>query len=182
MKPIHAQRIAGAILLLLLAAGCSTGWNPDEANRAGREAQETIARFKKADAGLQAFFDQAYAYAVFPNIGKGAMVVGGAYGKGKVFRGGRIIGSTTMTQVTVGAQLGGQSYSELVFFRDQEAFARFRSNQLEFDAQVSAIAARYGAAAKADYNKGVAVFVMPKAGLMFEASIGGQAFTFTPDS
>lgn len=178
----NTQRIVGAILLMLLAAGCSTGWDPDESDRAIREAKETIERFRKTDAGLQAFFDQAYAYAVFPNIGKGGMVVGGAWGKGKVFRGGHIIGSTTMTQVTLGAQLGGQSYSELIFFKDKNAFDRFQSNQLEFDAQVSAIAVEYGAAAKANYEKGVAVFVLPKAGLMFEASIGGQAFTFTPET
>ena len=181
MKMKTVQRIAGTLLLMLLMAGC-TGWDPDESEKAVREAQETITRFKKADSSLQAFFDQAYAYVVFPNIGKGAMVVGGAYGKGKVFRGGHIIGSATMTQVTLGAQLGGQSYSELIFFKDEKSFDRFRSNELEFDAQVSAIAATYGAAAKANYHKGVAVFVMPKAGLMFEASIGGQAFTFTPAS
>ena len=183
MNIINKQR---AILFLLvpmiLVAGCS-GWNPDKPNQnqSVNESDETFARFKKMDPSLNTFFDRAYGFAVFSNVGKGAIIVGGAYGKGKVYRGGRIIGSASMTQVTVGAQLGGQSYSELIFFKDEKAFDRFKSNKLEFDAQVSAVAAKYGGAASASYEDGVAVFVMTKAGLMFEASVGGQSFSYTPN-
>jgi lipid-binding SYLF domain-containing protein len=182
MHIINKQWVIPFLLVpIILVAGCS-GWNPDKSsNTSVDESEVTIARFKKMDPSLNTFFNKAYAFAVFPNIGKGAIVIGGAYGKGKVYRNGRVIGSTSMTQVTVGAQLGGQGYSELIFFKDQAAFDQFKSENLKFDAQVSAVAVKYGGAASASYSKGVAVFVMTKAGLMFEASVGGQAFTYTPN-
>lgn len=172
--------IVTSAMILLFASGCS-GWDPNKPGAETSEADATIARFKKMDSSLQAFFDQAYAYVVFPNVGKGAVVIGGAYGKGKVYRQHQIVGSATLTQVTIGAQLGGQGYSELIFFQDQAAFDRFKEDKMEFDAQVSAVAIKYGAAAQADYHSGVAVFVMPKAGLMFEASVGGQVFSYEPN-
>lgn len=163
----------------LLLSAC--GWNPSKPDQERQEAQETIAAFKKKDPGIKTFLNDAYGYAVFPSVGKGGWVIGGAYGTGKVFHQGRIIGSTSIVQGTIGFQLGGQVYSEIVFFKDKQAFDRFKSGRLEFDAQVSAIAVTLGAAAKAAYEKGIAVFVMTKGGLMYEASVGGQSFTFTPE-
>ena len=180
---MHTQKILSATTLLLLSVVLLTacGWEPNKPEEARQEVEETIANFKKKDPGIKTFFNDAYAYVVFPSVGKGGWVIGGAYGNGKVFRRGQIIGSASIVQGTIGFQLGGQVYSEIVFFKDKQSFDRFKSDRLEFDAQVSAIAVTLGAAAKAAYEKGVAVFIMTKGGLMYEASVGGQSFTFKPD-
>ena len=180
---MQIQKMLSAITILLVSVVMLTacGWNPNKPEDDLKELQETIASFKKKDPGIKTFFNDAYGYAVFPSVGKGGWVIGGAYGNGKVFRRGQIIGSTTIVQGTIGFQLGGQVYSEIVFFKDEKAFDRFKSERLEFDAQVSAIAVTLGAAAKAAYEKGIAVFVMTKGGLMYEASVGGQSFTFKPE-
>jgi lipid-binding SYLF domain-containing protein len=145
-----------------------------------KEAQETIAVFKKTDPGLSRFFDKAVGYAVFPTVGKGAIGVGGAAGSGVVFEKGRAIGKASLTQVTVGAQLGGQTFSEVIFFETEPAFTDFKKGTLALAAQVSAVAAAKGASANAKYQNGVAVFTTGKGGLMFEASVGGQKFGFEP--
>lgn len=167
-------------LLLLIALPAAGGWDPDDQKRLLEQAPETIERFREEDPSLQRFFDHAAGWAVFPNVGKGGFLVGGAYGKGVVYAGGRAIGYSELKQVTIGLQLGGQSYSELVFFRDQASLSRFKSEKVEFDAQLSAVAIDKGAAANADYHAGVAVFTLPRGGLMAEASVGGQSFTFSP--
>jgi lipid-binding SYLF domain-containing protein len=160
---------------------------------------ETIKVFK--DAGESGkFFDKCYGYAVFPNVGKGGIGVGAAHGTGRVYVQGKVIGDTTMNQVSIGAQLGGQSYSEIIFFEDKRALDEFTSGNFEFGAQASAVAITAGASAKAGsggssagasggkhdastaggYHKGMAVFTVAKGGLMYEASIGGQKFKYTP--
>jgi lipid-binding SYLF domain-containing protein len=151
------------------------GWNPNK----DEQVQNTIQAFKKKDPGLNKFFTEAYGYAVFPSVIKGgAFGFGGAYGKGQVFERGVVTGSASVSQGSIGFQLGGQSYSEVVFFRDQETLERFKSGNLKFAAQASAVAVRKGVAANADYGNGVAVFSLPRKGLMFEAAIGGQRFVF----
>jgi lipid-binding SYLF domain-containing protein len=155
----------------------SAGWDAN----AEKKARETIAAFKKKDPKLQAFFDKAYGYAVFPTVGKGAIGIGGAHGKGVVFRGGKAIGSSSLTQVTIGFQLGGQAYSEIIFFKDKRTLDNFKAGNFELGAQASAVAATAGAAANADYEKGVAIFTMAKGGLMYEASVGGQKFSYHPN-
>ncbi len=144
------------------------------------EAKDAIRRFKSADPGIERFFRDSYGYAVFPAVGKGAVGIGGAHGEGQVYGNGKLVGVATLSQVTVGLQLGGQEYREIVFFKDEKAFRDFTDNRLEFSGNASAVAARSGAAATADYEHGVAVFTMPTAGAMFEASIGGQKFDYTP--
>ena len=170
-----------SFLLVSVVMLTACGWDPNKPEESRNEVEETIANIKKKDPGIKTFFNDAYAYAVFPSVGKGGWVIGGAYGNGKVFRRGQIIGSASMAQGTIGLQFGGQVYSEIVFFKDKKAFDRFKSDRLEFDAQVSAIAVTLGAAAKAAYENGIAVFVMTKGGLMFEASVGGQSFTYKPN-
>lgn len=168
------------LLSLCFAVGslspASAGWDAN----AEKKARETIAAFKQKDAKLQAFFDKAYGYAVFPTVGKGAIGIGGAHGKGTVFQAGKAIGSTSLTQVTIGFQLGGQAYSEIIFFKDKRTLDNFKAGNFELGAQASAVAATAGAAANADYEKGVAIFTMAKGGLMYEASVGGQKFSFEP--
>jgi lipid-binding SYLF domain-containing protein len=144
------------------------------------EVRATIARFKAEDPGMAKFFDTAYGYVVFPTVGKGGLIVGGAHGQGEVYEQGRFIGYCGLTQGTVGAQIGGQSYSEVIFFETAGPLNELRANDLEFAAQASAVAASAGASADADYDHGVLVFTMSNAGLMLEASIGGQKFDFVP--
>ncbi|GAB3269885.1 YSC84-related protein [Parahaliea aestuarii] len=148
------------------------------------------------------FFKSAYGYALFPTIGKGGIGIGGAHGKGKVYVHGNAVGESTMTQVTVGFQLGGQAYSQIIFFEDQRAFEQFTSGNFEFSAQATAVAITAGVSAEANtgggtaagasggsnnaqtshggYRKGMAIFTIAKGGLMYEAALGGQKFTYKP--
>jgi lipid-binding SYLF domain-containing protein len=177
---MHKTHLARSLLLLLAALllGACSGWDPQEEARTQMEVAQAIEQFKAKDPGIQRFFDNAYGYAVLPSVGKGAIGVGGAYGKGQVFERGKLIGRTKLVQLTIGFQLGGQAYSELIFFQDKAALDRFKHGDFEFSAQASAVAITLGASATADYEQGVAVFTMTKGGLMYEASIGGQKFSF----
>ncbi len=160
----------------------------------------TIDIYKKSPA-VQPFFKSAYGYAVFPTVGKGGLGIGGSYGKGRVYRGGKVTGETSLIKVSIGAQAGGQGFSQMIFFEDKRAYDDFTSGEFEFDAAASAVAITAGAQAKAgtegatasasagpataeqakaNYRKGMAVFVHTKGGLMYEASIGGQKFKFKP--
>ncbi len=143
--------------------------------------QQTIEMFKSRDPGIERFFATCRGYAVFPSIGKGAIGIGGAHGEGAVYEGNRLIGWATMTQGTIGFALGGQVYSEIIFFEDEAALEVFKEGNLEFSGNASAVAVKAGASATADYERGVAVFTAPRGGLMLEASIGGQRFEFIPE-
>jgi lipid-binding SYLF domain-containing protein len=166
---------------VVLAGGSSqAGWDPRADVQAERDAVATMARFKEEDPGLREFFDQAHGYAVFPNVGKAGMGIGGAYGTGVVYEQGRVIGKASLTQVSMGLQLGGQTYSEIIFFKDQAAIDAFKQGDYALGAQASAVVVKRGASADADYAEGVAVFTLPKAGLMMEASVAGQKFSFEP--
>jgi lipid-binding SYLF domain-containing protein len=161
------------------------------------EFDATIDMFRGAVA--DEFFDNSYGYAVFPTIGKGGIGIGGARGKGQVYKGGVHVGNSTMTQVTVGFQLGGQAYSQIIFFEDERAYRDFTTGNFEFGAQATAVAITAGASASAgttgtgagasatggqtgkaggDYFKGMAIFTFAKGGLMYEATIGGQKFSY----
>ena len=152
------------------------------------------------NAGITELFKTAYGYALFPTIGKGGFVVGGSYGKGRVYEQGRYVGDASMIQASIGFQFGGTCFSQVVFFEDQRAFAEFVSGNFEFEAEAQAtvLTAAAGASAStggssavasgtkndvaisgAGYNKGMATYTITKGGLMYEASIGGQKFSFT---
>src|SRR6478736_6067694 len=137
------------------------------------------AEFLRTDPLLKNVFNDAYGYVMLPNIGKGAVGVGGASGNGMVYEKGKIIGKAKMTQVTIGFQVGGQAYRELIFFESKEALDRFKENKIEFSAQASAVAAKKGASANAKYTDGIMIYTQQKGGLMYEASVGGQKFKFT---
>ncbi len=167
------------VLMLLLmgvaAAPVFAGWNPHEE----QHAQQTIALFQKKDPGLQIFFDKAYGYAVFPDVYKGGiLLLGGARGDGFVYEQGSLIGRSSITQINVGPQLGGQAFAEIIFFRTQSDLEDFKKGNYELNAQASAIAVTAGVATNSEYSDGVAVFALPKSGLMAEASVGGQKFSF----
>lgn len=191
------QRISRILLLLPLLAVMTLAAAAARAD----EYSDAVRSFQNAgESG--AFFGNAYGYAVFPTVGKGGIGVGGAYGKGRVYAAGQYVGNTTMTQLTVGAQLGGQAFSQIIFFQNRTAFEDFTSGNFEFSAQASAVAITAGVSADASttgglsagasggrndavtahggYRKGMAVFVIAKGGLMFEAALGGQKFSYTP--
>jgi lipid-binding SYLF domain-containing protein len=171
----------GVVGGLLLLTGCST--TPKSADKQAQltgKSENAVQTAKKTDPGLQKFFDTATGYAVFPSVGKGAVGVGGAYGRGELFEGGKRVGYCTLKQASIGLALGGQSYTELIFFEDKPALDRFKSGNFAFAAQVSAVALKSGVSANAKYANGVAVFTMGEAGLMYEASVGGQKFSFEP--
>jgi lipid-binding SYLF domain-containing protein len=153
---------------------------PMRVARAQDDVPPVIAKFKEKDPGMEKIFSDAVGYAVFPTVGKGAIGVGGARGKGWVYEGGAIVGKTTLTQVTIGLQLGGQAYSEIVFFQTKQALDNFKLGHLKLDAQASAVALTARASADLAYRNGVAIVTMAKGGLMYEASVGGQKFSYTP--
>lgn len=134
----------------------------------------------RRDSTLQKLFDSSAGYVVFPNIGKAGFVFGGAHGKGLVYEDGRLVGIAAMTQATVGAQIGGQVYREVIFFETRDALLTFKQSRVELSAQATAVAAAEGAAADARYSEGVIIYTDPIKGLMAEASVGGQKFRFTP--
>jgi len=145
-----------------------------------QQTQAAIDQFKKTDPGMKTFFGNARGYAVIPTVGKGGIGIGAARGKGLVYEGGKLVGEVKLTQVTVGAQVGGQTYSEVVFLENKETMNSFKAGDFSLSAQATATAAAAGASANAKYKQGVAVFTMAKGGLMFEASVGGQKFKFIP--
>ncbi|HTC23244.1 MAG TPA: YSC84-related protein [Gemmatimonadales bacterium] len=144
------------------------------------DAQAVIAKFKEKDPNLKKVFAEAYGYVVFPTVGKGGIGIGGARGKGYVYEHGELIGRSTLTQVTIGLQLGGQVYSEVVFVRDKDAMDSFKRGRLKLDGQASAVAVTARAAVDVGYRNGVAIVTMAKGGLMYEAAVGGQKFSFDP--
>ena len=181
-----------SMVLLMLTA--PLGW-ADE----GKDA-EAVENFRNAGTGNM--IDSAYGYAVFPTIGKGGIGIGGAHGKGGVYRGGKRVGLTSMSQISYGLQLGGQSYSQIIFFRDERAFTDFTSGNFEFGAQASAVALTAGASAQTstggsgsalsgtdkrlntvtqesyDDRSGMAIFTIAKGGLMYDATLSGQKFKY----
>ena len=165
--------------MLLLFAGPPAA-APTSAARDESDAAEVIAKFKEKDPGLARVFASAAGYAVFPTVAKAGLGLGGARWKGYVYERGRLIGRSTLTQVTIGFQLGGQAYSEVVFFKTPEALENFKRGKLKLDAQASAVALTARAAADLAYRDGVAIVTMAKGGLMYEASVGGQKFSFKP--
>ncbi|MDH3612021.1 MAG: YSC84-related protein [Gammaproteobacteria bacterium] len=176
------------IAILLVALMTSSAW--------ADSYSDTIDVFKKAVPSK--FFEKSYGYAVFPTIGKGGAGIGGAHGKGRVYAKGVHVGDTKMSQVTVGFQLGGQAFSQIIFFEDERAFTQFTSGNFEFGAQAAAVAITAGASASTtttgttagasggkndarsvgEYYRGMATFTVAKGGLMYEASIGGQKFNY----
>ncbi len=161
---------------------------------------DTIAMFKNAGKSAE-FFRTSYGYAVFPNIGKAGFVVGGEYGRGNVYAHGHWIGRTSVTQLSVGFQAGGQDFAQIIFFKDRAALDNFTSGNFEFGADASAVAITAGASAGAmtsggpqasasagphdaattgEYRNGVAVFTIAKGGLMYEAAIAGEKFSYRP--
>jgi len=144
------------------------------------QSQQAIGNFEKKDSTMQSFIAGSAGYAVFPDVGKGGFIIGGARGKGLLYEKGAVTGQATMTQASIGAQAGGESFSEIIVFDTPEAVQNFKGNNFEMSADVSAVISAEGASKSAKYRHGVAVFTLPKKGLMVQASIGGQKFKYEP--
>jgi len=187
------QILKATAMLLLFSLSAHPAW--------ADEYSDAIESFKNAgESG--SYFSKSYGYAVFPTIGKGGIGIGGAHGSGKVYRQGTAIGTSKMTQLTIGFQLGGQAYSQVIFFENETALNDFTSGNFEFSAQATAVAITAGASAEANtgggtatgvsggkndastaslgYRKGMAIFTVAKGGLMYEAALGGQKYSYTP--
>lgn len=177
------------LLMALAAAFLSSAahaekWDPREGSKKRAEligrAQAAIADFRASDPTLKTYFDEAHGYAVLPKVTKGGAGIGGARGKGVLFRSGAPAMKVYMSQFSIGAQIGGKTYSEIIFFRDARAYEAFLDDAFEFSAEAQAIAVREGAGARSSYDDGVAIFVRDKGGVMAEASVGGQRFEVEP--
>jgi lipid-binding SYLF domain-containing protein len=165
--------------MLLLMGGCSTVPKTDEKKAVlSADVDNALALFKAKDPGISRFFENSYAYAVLPKVFKGGIWLGGAGGRGEVFEQKKMIGYCRMSQATLGVTFGGEYFREIVFFRDKEDFDKFKTGEYTFSAQVTGVALSAGAAAKADYKAGMAVFVLSDVGLMVDASLGGQKFNY----
>jgi lipid-binding SYLF domain-containing protein len=172
----RTHQISLAICLAALS-GLATA-HADDLNN---EAAQAIGAFKKADPGLTNFFRDAVGYVVFPSVGKGGFIVGGAHGDGVVYEKGNTVGRASLTQASVGAQAGGQSFAEVVFFESSQALAAFKEGKFQMSSDMSAAAAGEGISRSTKYKNGVAVFTLAKKGIMVSASIGGQKLKFEPD-
>jgi lipid-binding SYLF domain-containing protein len=171
-----------AISALMIGMGACATAPKTESDRRSLEsrAEATIESMRTRDPGLPNLLASAEGYAVFPDVGKGGAVVGAAYGRGVLFERGQMTGYVELNQGSIGAQLGGQTFSELVVFRDRDTVDRLKAGTFEFGANASAVALTTGAAAGASFNDGVAVFTVPQGGLMAELTVSGQKLNFQP--
>jgi|MudIll2142460700_1097286.scaffolds.fasta_scaffold68446_2 lipid-binding SYLF domain-containing protein len=166
--------------LIFFLSGAYAGWDPRDKEEEERAVKETINNLLSIDPTLKIFFEKAYAYAVLPTVGKGAFIAGVGYGRGWYFENGKPIGKASVTQLSAGAQIGGQAYSEVIFFRDKEVAELFKNDLYEVGAQLTAIAVTAGVGKAGNYTNGVAIFILPKAGIMAEMSVTGQRIAFEP--
>ena len=164
--------------------GCDTSTpnSPAQQTALHDEARATLERMEAQDPGLKNLVQNSYGYAIFPEVGAGAIGIGGASGEGYVYQNGQRIGTVKLSQASVGAQLGGNTYGELIIFQDEHALNRLMNNSIEFGADANAVAVKNGAAGSASFNHGVEIYVLPKGGLEVGVAVNGQKFHFTPTS
>jgi lipid-binding SYLF domain-containing protein len=175
MKPLKTIMLAFSLLIVLVANAQN-----DQDKKIMADAENAKETLMAKDLGLEKFFKNASGYAIFPNVGKGALVVGGASGNGVVYENGKMIGMTSLKKVSIGLQAGGQSLIEVIFFETDEALDKFKEANYEFSVEVSAVIANEGKSENANYDDGVVIFTFTKGGLMADASVGGQKFEYHP--
>lgn len=186
MKGNTMKNIKMGVVCLLMAMvgllemfGCATAPSTVEGKAAiERDAAAALERAAGNDPTLTNILNTATGYAVFPSVAKGAAGVGGAYGKGVLYESGIPVGYCDLSQASIGLQLGGQAYTEIIVFSTHQAANEFKQGKFRFDAQATAVALKSGAGANAEFSNGVAVFTVDEAGLMYEASVGGQKFSY----
>jgi len=179
MKTLSMRKTRRLVLIftIFVFAGVQAqvgGWKPDLVEDANMALSEMIKKQPK----LQSFKDKSYGYAIFPKVTKGAIGIGGAGGKGIVYKNHVPTGQSSLSQATIGFQLGGQQYKEVIFFENEAAYQKFTNEKVKFDGQASAVAITEGASVDVTWKNGMAIFTQTNGGLMFEASIGGQHFSY----
>ena len=177
------MRFTTGLALVTVVAGLLGSCATAPASREDKAALVAAAttrwqQMRQEDPALGALVQRSYGYALFPDVGKAGLGVGGAYGRGVVYERGQHIGYSDLTQGTVGVQVGGQSFSELLVFESKAALDRFKAGQFGFAAGASAVVLKSGVATTPNFVDGVAVVVQPIGGVMVEAAIGGQQFTY----
>jgi lipid-binding SYLF domain-containing protein len=175
MKKVFSFTKTAALLALALATTCTV-----HAGGLKPASQEAIQNFKQADPGLNRFFKNSVGYAILPSVGEGGLIIAGKHGDGLLYEKGKVTGKVTMSAVTIGAQVGGGKFSEVIFFETKAALNSFKGSNYEMSAAAKASIAASGVAARAKYEQGVAVFTLPKSGAMVAAAVGGQKFKFEP--
>ena len=179
MKKLNVSRITILSLLLTMLIPAVIIAQDDDKSKLLNDANNARDEFINTDALMKNLFDNSAGYVIFPNVGKGAIGVGGAAGNGILYEQGEAVGKAKMKQVTVGFQFGGQAYREVIFFENKDAVEQFKGGHFELSAQASAVAATKGGSADIKYRNGVLVFTQKKGGLMYEASVGGQKFGYS---
>jgi len=163
---------------LFLAVGVNA--QSDKDKKIIRDSDQAKEKLMTMEIGLDQFFNNSAGYVIFPNVGKGGFIIGGASGNGVVYENGTMVGMADLKKLSIGIQAGGQAITEVIFFETPEDLAEFKDGDFEFSAEASAVALKSGVAVNAKYRDGVAVFALPKAGLMADASVGGQKFDYKP--
>ena len=174
------KQLKTALLIITLFALNFSNGQTKKQKKIIEDAKNAKQTLIKQDDGLKSFFKESAGYAIFPNVGKGGLIIGGASGNGVVYDDGEIIGMADLKKLNIGFQAGGQAIIEVIFFETKTDLELFKENKFQFGAEASAVAVKSGIAFNAKYKDGVAVFALPKAGLMADASVGGQKFKFTP--
>ncbi len=178
MKKNNMIRLVMFALAIFLVPHTMKAQDAKEKEELISESKDAKAEFLKVDPSMDKLFTSSYGYAIFPKIGKGALIIGGSGGNGTVYEKGKAIGTAKMAQVSIGAQIGGESFREVIFFENKEALDRFKGNKVEFSADITAIAVKAGNSRNAQFSNGVVVFTQSLGGLMAAAAVGGQKFTY----
>ncbi|GAA3522939.1 hypothetical protein GCM10022393_42060 [Aquimarina addita] len=180
IKKYDMKIIKGIMLVTLLFMTSAAISQSEDDQKVINDAEKAKTSLLKLKVGLNDFFDTSAGYVIFPNVGKGGFIIGGASGNGAVYENGVLVGMANLKKLNIGLQAGGQLVTEVIFFETEEDLNEFKSDEYEFSAEASAIALKSGVAVNAKYDDGVAVFAMPKEGLMVDASVGGQKFKYVP--
>lgn len=167
-----------AVCLLLISVNVTAQNEKDK--QVIIDAEKAKATLLETDPGLEKFFDTSTGYVIFPNVGKGALIIGGSMGNGVVYENEQIIGMADLKNLSLGMQAGGESHIEIIFFETKKALEKFKEGNFEFSARVSAIAADKGISKDANYSENVLVITLPKKGIMADTSVGGQKFKYYP--
>ena len=178
MKTLQYLTLSAIIALSMLVSA-----QADEAaenEKLAKDVQTALSSLKAKDSSFEKTLKKVHGYVIYPRVGKGGFIVGGAGGSGEVYEGGKLVGRAKLSQGTIGAQIGGQVFTEVILFENKEAMNRFKQSVWEMNAQISAVAAAEGVSDNAKFSGGVAIITLPVGGLMAEASVGGQKLTFIP--
>jgi len=173
---MNTRIIATACVITAFAMASAHAWDPGKIDEMNQKAQAAKTAMLEKDPAMQRFYDSAAGYVIIPTVGKAAVGIGGAFGKGLLYEGGEPTAEVSLSQLSIGFQWGGQAYSEFIFFKDDAALGDFKKGNYEFGAQASAVAVTLGASVDVNYSGGVAIFTQTKGGLMYEAAVGGQKF------